>query len=198
MCIHMYPPVCQRIRIRAHVLGSLNTERYSTCPPHVSVRTRVPASTWHTDVATAPPLLCMNSMQRTQNRLNPLKRGGVLLAVWALSKKRHLIFNLFLELKYCLFPAKVDAESFALVLQLSGFELIDILKTCVLRKQFSNLLKTEQTYSCNFRCDDVIGVKFHRFGKRVKVIQHRFWSDLAKLSHTQLFKTNFRHFSTCR
>ena len=66
----------------------------------------------------------------------------------------------------------MDAESFALVLQLSGFELIDILKTCVLRKQFSNLLKTEQTYSCNFRCDDVIGVKFHTFVKRVKVIQH--------------------------
>ena len=129
----------------------------------------------------------MNSMQRTQNRLNPLKRGGVLLAVWALSKKRHLIFNLFLELKYCLFPAKVDAESFALVLQLSGFELIDILKTCVLRKQFSNLLKREQTYSCNFRCDDVIGVKFHTFVKRVKVIQHTDFGVIWRNFHTPNF-----------
>ena len=59
-------------------------------------------------------------------------------------KQRLLLFKIsafFLNSIFGSFRAREDAESFALVLQLSGFELRDILKLCILRKQFSSFFK---------------------------------------------------------
>ena len=100
----------------------------------------------------APVYGCvLGSASGSLNRLSALKRagGGDACGFRRQWKQRLLLFKIsacFLNSIFGSFRAKEDAESFALVLQLSGFKLRDILKLCSLRKQFSSLFKKKRIF----------------------------------------------------